>query len=127
MTSYCSTQHRARPSRAYDLQGHVLSSGLFTETRRKGSFSKVPRSKRPTELSRKRPRAAWWHRFGVETHLPSGVRCAVVYQGVATRNAPTTREILHPRIEAQPNLALSGFSEHRRVPRSFTRAGAPGA
>src|SRR5829696_7174505 len=85
-----------------------------------GVFSEVHSSKRPTELSRKRPRAAWWHRFGVETHLPSSVRCAAVYQGVAARNAPTTREILAHMTGAEPNFAFTAFSEvgtqHSRCP-----------
>src|SRR5215212_6440697 len=65
-----------------------------------GEFSEVRRSKRPTELSRKRPRAAWWHRFLVEPPLPSSVRCSVVYQGVTIRNDATTGEIPAPRTGA---------------------------
>jgi hypothetical protein len=38
----------------------------------------------------------------------------LLYQGVATRNGATTREILAHRTGAQPNFALTGFSEVRQ-------------
>ena len=60
-------------------------------------FSEVRRSKRPAKRGSVPSRAAWQHHFGAETPRPSSVRCSVVYQGVATRNAPTTREILAHR------------------------------
>jgi hypothetical protein len=46
----------------------------FSEVR----FSEVRRSKRPAELGSRHPRAAWWHRFGVEMPRPSSVRCTIL-------------------------------------------------
>src|SRR5215203_1832183 len=71
-----------------------------------GLFSEVRRSKRPAEIGSRHPRAAWWHRFRVEMPRPSSIRCSIVYQGVATRNAPTTREFLAHRTGAESNFAL---------------------
>jgi hypothetical protein len=39
-----------------------------------------------------------------------------VYQGVASRNGTTTREILAHRTGDRPNFALTEFSQVRRTP-----------
>ena len=44
-----------------------------------------------------------------------------MYQGVATRNAPTTREILAHRTGSRPNFAFTAFSEVR--PEGFSEVG----
>jgi hypothetical protein len=79
--------------------------GVYSPCCLEGVFSEVRRSKRPTEIGSRHPRAAWWHCFGVEMPRPSSVRCAVVYQGVATRNGATTREILAHRTGADRTSA----------------------
>jgi hypothetical protein len=56
-------------------------------------FCEVQGSKRLIGRRRQHSRAAWWHPFGIETSRLSSIRCTVMYQGVATRNIPTTREI----------------------------------
>ena len=76
-------------------------------------FSEVHGSKRPIRRSAKHSTTAWRHPFGVKMFLLGTIRCTVVYQGVATRNDATTREILAHRTGTQPNFALTEFSEVR--------------
>jgi hypothetical protein len=64
-------------------------------------FSEVRRSKHSA--------TARWHPSGAETRRLSTIRCTFVYQGVATRNGATTREILAHRTGAQPNFACTEF------------------
>ena len=84
-------------------QNCVLSSWVvpnrcpYTPECVEAEFSEVRRCKRPAKRGSVPSRAAWQHHFGAETPRPSSVRCSVAYQGVATRNAPTTREILAHR------------------------------
>jgi hypothetical protein len=56
-------------------------------------FSEVHGSKQPLRRSGKHSTTACWHPFSVETLQLGSSSCTVVYQGVATRNIPTTREI----------------------------------
>src|SRR5215208_6332863 len=56
-------------------------------------FSEVHGSKQPLRRSVKHSTTACWHPFSVETLQLGSSSCTVVYQGVATRNIPTTREI----------------------------------
>ena len=56
-------------------------------------FSEVHSSKRSTKRCSERSRAGRWHPIGVETRRFGAFCCHVVYQGVATRNHATTREI----------------------------------
>jgi hypothetical protein len=65
-------------------------------------FSEVRGSKRPIRRSAKHSTTAWRHPFGVKMLLLGTIRCTVVYQGVATRNDATTREILAHRTGTQP-------------------------
>src|SRR5215213_9481775 len=51
--------------------------------------------------------------LGVKTLRLGSSSCTVMYQGVATRNGTTTREILAHWTEDQPNFALTEFSEVR--------------
>jgi hypothetical protein len=53
------------------------------------------------------------HLLGVETRQLRAIRCAIVYQGVATRNDATTREILVHRTGAMLNFVMTEFSEVR--------------
>jgi hypothetical protein len=78
-------------------------------------FSEVHSSKQPIKRGGEHSWATWRHPFGVETRRLSSVRCAVTYQGVATRNDATTREILAHSAGAQPNFA-STFSEVHMAP-----------
>src|SRR5215213_4261644 len=59
----------------------------------KEEFSEVHGSKQPLRRSGKHSTTACWHPFSVETLQLGSSSCTVVYQGVATRNIPTTREI----------------------------------
>ena len=47
--------------------------------------------------------------FGVKTLRLGSSSCTDVYQGVATRNGATTREIVAYRTESQPNFAMMEF------------------
>jgi hypothetical protein len=49
--------------------------------------------------------------FVVNTQRLGTIRCAVVYQGVATRNDATTQEMLAHRTMAQANFVMTEFSE----------------
>jgi hypothetical protein len=71
-----------------------------------GGFSEVHGSKQPLRHSGKHSTTAWWYPFSVETLRLGSSSCTVVYQGVATRNGATTREILAYRAGAQLNFAL---------------------
>src|SRR5215208_7919631 len=57
-------------------------------------FCEVRGSKQPLRRSAKHSTTAWWHPFSVETLRLGSSSCTYVYQGVATRNIATTREIL---------------------------------
>jgi hypothetical protein len=72
-------------------------------------FSEVRGSKRPIICGGKYSTTAWRRRFGVETRRLRTFRCAFVYQGVATRNDATTREILAHRTGTQLNFAFTEF------------------
>src|SRR5215217_3244305 len=74
-------------------------------------FSEVHSSKQLIRRRAKHSATAWRHPFGVQTRRLSAFRCTVVYQGVATRNGATTREIPAHQIGARPNFACTGFSE----------------
>jgi hypothetical protein len=89
-------------------------------TWKKEEFSEVRCSKRPIICGGKYSTTAWRRRFGFATRRLGTFRCTNVYQGVATRNGATTREISHPRTGPKPNFALRGFSKvatanHTRV------------
>jgi hypothetical protein len=71
-------------------------------------FCEVRCSKQPIRHSAKHSTTAWWPPSGVEARRVGAIRCTVVYQGVATRNIATTREILAHRIGARPNFASTG-------------------
>jgi hypothetical protein len=60
----------------------------------KGLFSEVRGSNQPIRRSGVHTSAAWRCPFGIEMRQLRAIRCAIVDQGVATRNDPTTREIL---------------------------------
>jgi hypothetical protein len=70
-----------------------------------GEFSEVRGSKRPIRRSGRHPTTACWAPFGVETWRLRTFRCTFVYQGVATRNGATTREIPAHKTWARPNFA----------------------
>jgi hypothetical protein len=72
----------------------------------KEKFSEVHGSKQPLRRSGKHSTTAWWHPFSVKTLRLGSSSCTVVYQGVATRNGATTREILAFPARAQLNFAL---------------------
>src|SRR5919112_5808032 len=88
--------HVGGPRRESSRAGATLCPGpscsLYSPkcVEKKGEFSEVRSSKRPTEIGSWHSRAAWQHLFGVETPRQSSVRCSVVYQGVATRNSTTS-------------------------------------
>jgi hypothetical protein len=82
---------------------------------KKVEFSEVRGSKRPMICSGKYSTTAWRHRFGFETRRLGTFRCTFVYQGVATRNGATTREIPAHRTGVQPNFASTEFSEVRML------------
>ena len=88
-----------------------IDADLVTQPRGKENFSEAHGSKQPLRRSAKHSTTAWWHPFGVETLRLGSSSCTYVYQGVATRNDATTREILVHRIGTQPNFALTEFSE----------------
>ena len=64
----------------------------------------VRRSKRSVERSHKLPALAWHEPFNVQKRRLSSVRCTVMKQAVATRNASTTRgfSTLTERSRANP-------------------------
>ena len=68
------------------------------------------------------------HPVGVKTHRLGTIRCTDLYQGVATRNGATTREILPPSgrsdaaLHEAVNFALLAISEVCIAPALFTRA-----
>src|SRR5215217_1701307 len=76
-------------------------------------FSEVHGSKQPLRRSAKHSTTAWWHPFSVETLRLGSSGCTIVYQGVATRNDATTREILAHWTGTQLNFALTEFCEVR--------------
>src|SRR5215208_3858519 len=77
-------------------------------------FSEVRGSKQPLKRSGKLSTTRWWHPFSVETLRLGSSSCTIVYQGVATCNSATTREILAHRTGTQPNFAFTEFYEVRR-------------
>src|SRR5215211_9011846 len=62
-----------------------------------GLFSEVRRSKRPIECRGRHSFTARWTLFCARIRRVGAIRCTNVYQGVATRNGATTREILAHR------------------------------
>src|SRR5215207_717893 len=74
-----------------------------------GEFCEVHGSKQPLRRSGKHSTRAWWHPFGVETLRLGSSSCTIEYQGVATRNHATTREILVHRTGSQTNFAITEF------------------
>jgi len=77
----------------------------------KDKFYEVQGSKRLIGRGAQHSTTAWWYPFGIETRRLSNIRCTYVYQGVATRNGATTREILAHRTGVQPNFAFTEFYE----------------
>jgi hypothetical protein len=61
-------------------------------------FCEVRGSKQPLRRSGKHSTTAWWHPFSVEILRLGSSSCTILYQGVATRNGVTTREILRYKI-----------------------------
>src|SRR5829696_8593148 len=70
---------------------------VSTSTMRDGSFPFGKGTGKPTLVRGHLPLKFQWithtKRFSVETLQLGSSSCTVVYQGVATRNIPTTREI----------------------------------
>src|SRR5215216_2382981 len=60
-------------------------------------FHEVQGSKQPIRHIAKHSTTAWRHPLSVETLRLGSSSCTIVYQGVATRNDATTREILAHR------------------------------
>src|SRR5215217_3653635 len=87
-------------------------------------FSEVRDSKQSVRRSGKHSTTAWWHPFSAGTLRLGSSSCTIVYQGVATRNNATTREILAHRMGTQPNFAITAFYEVRVVPCSQHARGA---
>src|SRR5215211_8572931 len=71
-----------------------------------GLFSEVRRSKRPIRRRGKHPTTACWHPLAGERPRLRSIRCTEVYQGVATRNDATTREILRGRTRAMGEVCI---------------------
>jgi hypothetical protein len=95
-------QHLSQPKRP--SQVYALNVG-------EDEFSEVRGSKQPLRRSGKHSTTAWGHPFGVETLRLGSSSCTIVYQGIATRNYATTREILAYRTGTQPNFVMTAFSE----------------
>src|SRR5215208_729372 len=97
------------PPRVALLRGCDPSRGTYSPECVEEEFSEVHGSKRPIRRSAKHSTTAWRHPFGVKTLRLGSSSCTVVYQGVATRNDATTREILAYRTGTRPNFALTEF------------------
>jgi hypothetical protein len=88
-----------------------------------GEFSEVHRSKQLLYGPPSPHQQAAPHPFGIRARRLRSIRCTFVYQGVATRNSVTTREILTHRTGAMLNFALTEFYELRaRSPRMASLA-----
>src|SRR5215208_3752651 len=90
-------------------------------TASKEEFSEVHGSKQPLRRSGKHSTTAWWHPFSVQTLRLDSSNCTIMYQGVATRNDATTREILAHRTGTQPNFAFTEFYDVRTWARAQGR------
>jgi hypothetical protein len=93
------------------MELHMMGIIGYSPTFGEGEFSEVHSSKRFVYASASPCQQAVLHPFGAKTRRLGSSSCTFVYQGVATRNSATTREILAHRTGAKPCFLIDRYEK----------------